>query len=124
MANNGLIKSYQAEAAINPYRIVKLGAADYGVVQGASAADSLIGVTTEVDATTGERVDVVHSGIADVRLGGAVTRGQFITSDASGQGVAAAPAAGVNNRIVGIALVSGVSGDIAPVLLTPRSIQG
>jgi hypothetical protein len=124
MANNGLTKSYTAEATINPFRIVKFGAADYGVVHGAAAADLLIGVTTEVDAVSGERVDVIHEGIADLKLGGTVARGALITSDATGQGVAAAPAAGANNRVIGFALISGVSGDIIPVLVAPHQIQG
>ena len=43
---------------------------------------------------------------------------------ANGQGVTAAPAAGVNNRVIGIAIVSGVSGDIIPVLLSVSTLQG
>ena len=124
MALNGLTKSYVAEAAIAGNRIVKFGAADYGVIQGAAATDLLIGVSTRLDATTGERIDVVHEGIADVKLGGTVTRGQRITSDATGQGVAAAPAAGTNNGVVGMALTSGVSGDVIPVLISVGQIQG
>lgn len=124
MAKNGLTKSYSAGGAISPNRIVKFGSNDYEVVQGAAAADALIGVTTEIDASSGERVDVIHAGIADVKLGGTVTRGGLVTSDASGQGVAAAPAAGTNNRVIGTALVSGVSGDVIPVLIAPGSFQG
>ncbi len=124
MANNGLTKSYLAEGTINPFRIVKPGANDYGVLQGAAATDFLVGVTTEVDASSGERVDVIHEGIADLKLGGTVTRGGPVTSDASGQGVAAAPGAGTNNRIIGFAVISGVSGDIIPVQLAPGVMQG
>lgn len=124
MANNGLTKSYTAEGAINPFRIVKVGAADYGVLQGAAVADKLIGISTEVDAASGERIDVVQEGIADLKLGGTVARGDLLTTDASGQGVTAAPAAGTNNRIVGVALISGVSGDIIPVQLSLGSFQG
>jgi len=124
MANNGLTKSYNAEGAIGANRIVKVGGADYGILQAAAVGDKLIGITTEVDAASGERCDVVLNGIADLKLGGTVVRGDFITSDATGQGVAAAPSTGVNNRIVGVALISGVSGDIVPVLIGPGSIQG
>jgi hypothetical protein len=124
MANNGLTKSYTAEGAIAANRIVKFGSNDWGVLQAAAAADALIGITTEIDAASGERVDVVHEGIADVKLGGSVTRGGPITSDASGQGVAPSPAAGTNNRVVGFALISGVSGDIIPVMISLGSFQG
>src|SRR4051794_25888097 len=98
MANNGLTKSYTAEGAITANRIVKVGANDWGVLQGAAATDSLIGISTEIDAASGERIDVVHEGIADLKLGGTVARGALVTSDASGQGVAPAPAGGSNVR--------------------------
>jgi len=124
MAYQGLTKSHQAEGTINPFRIVRFGAADYGVLQASGPTDLSIGVSTEVDSTTGERTDVIHSGIADLRLGGTVARGQLITSDAQGRGVAAAPAAGANNRYIAVALISGVADDIIPVLLSPGSVQG
>jgi hypothetical protein len=124
MANNGLTKSYTAEAVINPNRIVKVGAADFGVLQGAAVADKLIGISTEIDAQLGERVDVIHEGIADLKLGGTVARGDFVTTDASGQGVTAAPAAGANAQVIGKALVSGVIGDVIPVLVAPSTVQG
>lgn len=124
MANNGLTKAYTAEGTINPFRIVKVGAADYGVLQAAAATDKSIGITTEVDAAAGERCDVVHDGIADLKLGGTVARGDLLTSDANGQGVSAAPSAGTNNRVIGVALVSGVVGDVVPVLINPGSVQG
>ncbi|MFM1991333.1 MAG: hypothetical protein RJA99_4290 [Pseudomonadota bacterium] len=124
MALNGLTKSYLAEAAIAGNRIVKFGAADFSVIQGAAATDLLVGVSSRLDAALGERIDVIHEGIADVKLGGTVTRGQRITSDATGQGVAAAPAAGTNNGVIGMALISGVSGDVIPVLLSVGQIQG
>ena len=59
-----------------------------------------------------------------MKLGGTVTRGNFVTTDASGFGAAAAPAAGTNNRVIGRALWSGVSGDIIPVLLSLTQFQG
>ncbi|WP_291854863.1 capsid cement protein [Bradyrhizobium sp.] len=126
MANIGLTKSYTAEAAISANRIVKVGGADYGVLQaaGAAATERSIGISTEIDAALGERIDVIHEGIADLKLGGTVARGDPVTSDATGQGVAAAPTAGVNNRIIGFALISGVIGDIIPVLLNPHMMQG
>lgn len=125
MANREITKSYTAEGAISPCRIVKPGAADYGVLAAAAVGDKLIGVTVPtITVATGDSVDVIHDGIADVQLGGTVTRGDLLTSDANGQGVTAAPAAGTNNRVIGSALVSGVSGDIIPVLLSPGSFQG
>ena len=124
MSNPKLTKTFVAESAIAANRIVKFGSTDDYVVQGAAATDSLIGVVELVAPASGERCDVVLDDIAEVKLGGSVTRGGPITSDASGQGVAAAPATGVNNRVIGYALASGSSGDIIPMLIEQGSMQG
>lgn len=124
MANIGLTKRYLAEGAIVANSIVKVGAADYGVLQAAAVSDKIIGISTEIDTASGEGIDVIHEGIADLKLGGTVARGDFVTTNASGLGVAAAPAAGANNQIVGKALISGVSGDIIPVAISLSMLQG
>jgi hypothetical protein len=124
MSNQLMTKTFVAEAAINPNRIVKFGSTDDFVVQGAAVGDALIGVIETVAPALGERCDVTTHGIAEVKLGGAVTRGDWITSDANGQGVSAAPAAGANNNVIGRALASGVNGDVVRVLIAPGRIQG
>lgn len=124
MANLGLTKNFNATGAIPAYSLVKFGANDGEVVAAAAATDKIIGVTTEIAAASGERCDVQVDDIGFVLLGGTVTRGDLITSDVNGAGVTAAPAAGVNNRILGIAMKSGVSGDIIDVLIYPGSVQG
>jgi hypothetical protein len=125
MSNRDICKSYSAEGAILPCRIVKVGAADYGVLQAAAVADKIIGVSMPlITVASGDSVDVMHDGIGDLQLGGTVARGDFLTTDGSGNGVTAAPAAGTNNQVVGKALVSGVSGDIIPVLLNITMVQG
>ena len=124
MANVLLIKAGAAEAAISPYRIVKFGANDGGYLQASAATDFLAGVCESVGPASGERLDVIKAGIADVEYGGAVTRGGPITADASGKAVAAAPAAGSNVRIIGFAEVSAVAGDIGPAWIEPGIMQG
>lgn len=125
MANPDLIKNYTAGGTINPYRIVKFGSNDGEVVQGAAATDLLIGVVNiPAIAVTGNRVDVVRDGLVLVEFGGTVARGAVVTSDANGKAVAAAPATGVNNRIIGYAEVSAVAGDIADILLEIGTLQG
>lgn len=120
-----LAKNYDADGAIGAYTIVKFGSADGHVAAAAAATDGIIGVTTDAGAdAAGNPVDVIHDGIAFVKLGGTVTRGDWITSDASGHGVKANPAAGANNFVVGRALQSGVSGDVINVLVDPDQIQG
>lgn len=125
MRNQGLVKTFNTGAAVARSRIVKFGADERTVVVGAAATDALIGVSDDVAApATGEVVDVVLSGVATVEYGGNVTVGALLTSDATGRAVVAAPAAGSNNRVIGVAMVAGVVGDLGAVLLSPASIQG
>ncbi|CAN5610805.1 hypothetical protein BH10PSE5_BH10PSE5_01300 [soil metagenome] len=121
----GLTKTFTAEAAVTRRRICKFGATDSSVLMGAAATDLLMGVSDmSADVPIGHRCEVRLSGIAEVEFGGAVTRGQPITSDAIGRAVAAAPGAGVNNRLIGFAMVSAVLGDIGDVFMDLGSIQG
>lgn len=125
MRNPGLQKNYSAEAAIAAYRIVKFGAADGGILQSAAAADKHVGVIDRMPAAVaGDRVDVIRSGIAEVEYGGTVAAGDLLTSDASGRAVVATASAGANVRVVGVAEVAGVVGDIGSMLVQPCSFQG
>jgi hypothetical protein len=122
--NPGLTKTFTADTAIAAYRIVKHGSGDTAVVQAVAVSDSLLGVTGQVLGEVGKRVDVVMSDTAEVEYGGAITRGDWLTSDANGKAVTAAPAAGVNNNVIGRAMCSGVLGDIGSVMLMGTRIQG
>lgn len=121
--STGLIKAFRAAGAIPARALVKLSADD-AVVVATAVGDAIIGVSGELDTADGEICDVQLSGIAEVKLGGNVTRGDFITAAAAGEGVTAAPAAGTNNNVLGRAFASGVDGDIVAVLLAPGRIQG
>ena len=124
MSNPALIKNYTAEADVSAFRIVKFGSSDGSVLHATAATDRGIGVVSELPGVAGDRVDVVRSGIADVEFGGTVTRGAKIVSDATGKAVAASPSAGANVEVIGIAEESGVSGDIARILISPSVMQG
>ncbi len=124
MSNPLMFKAFTAGGAINPYRIVRLSAADT-VVQAAAATEGLFGVNSDLAIVSGERVEVMTDGIAFVEAGAAVTISSLITADASGRGVTAAPGAGVNNRVIGVALdAASAAGDVIRVLLSPGSVQG
>jgi hypothetical protein len=124
MSNPNLIRNFKAQAAIAACTIAVFGAADGQVLAAAAATDKLMGVTTDIAAALGERCDVILGGAADVLYGGAVTRGDPLTADASGRAVTAAPAAGSNVRIIGFAMVSGVLGDIGQVEISQGVMQG
>jgi hypothetical protein len=124
MRNEGLAKTLIAGAAVAARRIVKFSGAANTVTQAAAATDKLIGVSDLGADVAGETMDVILTDIALVEYGGTVAAGDLLTADASGRAVVAAPASGANNRIVGVAMLSGVSGDIGSVRLSPTSIQG
>lgn len=124
MSNPTQLKSYSAGAAITAFRLVKFSAAET-VVLAAAATDFIIGVANEVAAASGERQDVILAGIAFVEAGAAFALGAVITSDASGRGIVAAPAAGTNNRVIGVALeAAAAAGDVVRVLVSQGTFQG
>jgi len=123
--------NYIADAAINVNRIVKFGTGDRNVTTATASTDALIGVVNELvqpgnqAVAAGERVDVVRFGIAWVEAGAAITRGAPLTSDGVGRAIAAAPAAGVNARIVGFADESAsAAGDVIRFAIEPGVMQG
>lgn len=127
MNNPVLTKNFLAGGTIAPFTIVKFGSDDNTVVAASAVADFQLGVVdipAQGNASSGERVDVVVGGVAEVKYGGNVTRGALLTTDGSGYAVTAAPSAGTNNRIIGVAMQSGVSGDVGSVLLSQGSVQG
>jgi len=124
MSNPTLLKNMTAGAAINQFRIVKFSAAET-MILAAAATDNMMGVCNEVSPAANERFDVVLEGIAFVEAGAAFAFGAPITSDAVGRGVTAAPAAGVNNRVIGFAMEAATAaGDVVRVLLQPGFMQG
>ena len=109
----------KAGADIGANLLVKPSAVET-VVKAAAAADAVIGVTGRDGAKSGETVDVAVQGIVDVKAGAAVTRGDLIGANASGEGIGVSAA---GNRYVGVALESAADEDIFPVLLGPGQVK-
>ena len=112
MAWNTALRNYVAVAANAAHRNAKHGTNDGEVVQAAAATDALMGVTEGIAPDAGERVDIVKSGLADIEYGGAVAKGDPLTSDANGKAIKATVA---GSRLIGFAEVAGVAGDIGLV---------
>lgn len=107
----GNILNFTAENAVPAFRFAKVGTAD-GNVKLAAAGDAVLGVSTDINSVEGRPCDVQFDGIAKIELGGSVTFGDKLASDANGKAVAA-----TDGEIGGIALDSGVSGDFIRVKL-------
>lgn len=122
---SGIEKSVKCAAAIGTaFLIAKFGADDDTLAQATASTEVLIGIFQHATQNPGDEVRVMLDGISRVVLGGTVARGDYLTSDANGKAVAAAPGAGVNANVVGRAMASGVANDIIPVHLAPGRIQG
>lgn len=135
--------NFIANGTIQPSRFVKLDTTAgklFNVLQAAASTDStLIGISQpgsfDPPGTTGSATDAARAGqelsvysIGDVcllELGGTVTAGDYLMSDASGKGVIATLTDGTTIRHIGAkALESGVSGEKirALVILQAKSL--
>lgn len=124
-ATAGLEKSVKCTAAIaTQFLIAKFGADDDTLSQATSSTEELVGVFQHTTTAAGQEVRVMLDGISRVKLGGTVTRGGLLTSDANGKAVAIGAVAGTNYAVIGRALASGVADDIIPVLIAPSRAQG
>lgn len=113
-ANVGLVKTFTAGGSVSEHRIVKFGADDRIVLQATAALEKFAGVAglpKGASAVTGDSIDVIKSGVADILYGGAVTVGDFLTSDDEGRAVVAAD----GDSLIGVAQVTGVEGDLGAV---------
>ena len=124
-ATTGLEKSVKCTAAIaSAFTIAKFGADDDTLSLAGAVTDDLVGIFQHTTKLAGDEVRVRLEGISDLKIGGVVTRGDWLSADSSGRGVTAAPATGVNNSVIGRALASGVLDDIIPCHLRQGQIQG
>ena len=118
-----LEKEYLADGAVSAFRILKAGTNDDDAAQATGVGENYLGVSQHAAADNAD-VRVMEIGISKVEYGGTVSYGDPLTSDANGKAVAAAPATGVNNSIIGYARAAGVSGDIGRTLISPGINQG
>jgi len=118
------IYPYTATADVAGRRIVKHGAADGAAVQATASTEAYAGISAPMGAKSGQVLDVVEAGQAEVVYGGNVTRGDPLTADANGKAIKANPGAGVVAQIIGYARVSGVLDDIGTAALSRGQIKG
>lgn len=124
-ATSGLEKSVKCTAAIaTQFLIAKFGADDDTLSQATASTEDLVGVFQHTTTAAGQEIRVMLDGISRVKLGGTVTRGGLLTSDANGKAVAIGAVGGTNYAVIGRAMASGVADDIIPVLIAPSRAQG
>ena len=114
MRTDTLIKTFHAPASVEGYRIVTLAVGVNTVETANAVTDPLIGVTTSIGSMDNGRCDVIVGGISEIKIGGSVTRGDVLTTDASGRAVTSGAG---TDRIIGLALQDAVLDDIASILV-------
>lgn len=115
----GLTSAFRAGGAITKRRILTDGASDGAAIQATGATARLLGVSTDIDTDSGDVVDAIRIGLANVEYGGTVARGAPLTADASGRAIAVTLPIAANTYIIGFAEVSGVLGDIGSAQIAP-----
>jgi len=120
-----LTKTFLCGAAVGENKLVKMGAADETVIEAVDGAAAIIGVSIHATTASGQRIEVQVMGIAIVKAGGTVARGDYVTASTAGVAVAAAPSAGVNNDVAGInCSKTAATGDLFEIKLAQGRNQG
>ena len=122
MSITTFIRSYEASAVIAACRIVRFSdiAASSKVATSSAATQPLIGTTGKIGASAiGQMVDVNRAGLNPVQLGGTVSAGDWLTSDANGKAIATTTA---GNQVIGRAEQPGVADDIIDYFAAPGQI--
>lgn len=124
-ATAGIEKSVKCTAALaTAFLIAKVGGDDDTFSQATASTEDLVGVFQHTTSAAAEEVRLMVSGISRVKLGGTVSRGALLTSDANGKAVAIGAVGGTNYAVIGRAMASGVADDLIPVLLCQSRAQG
>lgn len=107
--------SISEDLSAKQFFCMKIGASDNSALLNDSLGGVCVGVLQNDPDNSKDFVGRLRiSGTSKIALGGTVTRGDQVVSDASGNGVTDSAA---NQFVVGIALESGVSGDIIEIML-------
>ena len=120
--NNPHVNQGKAASTITPFSIVRSDGNDL-TMELAGDNETVMGIGPDYSVATGVNFPFATGGVAQVKLGGTVSAGGKIKSDASGFGVAVATTGTVNQNSIGTARLDGVSGDIIPVQIDIETIR-
>lgn len=116
MATENTISAISLPAAADlsaaQYKIVTVNSSGQAAL--ANATSTVVGVLQNKPSAAGRVATIADRGVSKVVAGAAITAGARVTSDASGNAVAASIA---GDAVLGIALTGAASGDVFPVLI-------
>lgn len=108
-----------ADLSAAQFKFVKLNASGQAILC-AAATDKPIGVLQNAP-TSGQEAEVTVIGGTKVVLGGSVTEGAAVGTNASGVGVALTVGTDTTKYVVGQALTEGASGEVITVVINCAS---
>jgi len=111
--NNEHVTSGKATAAVSAFRFVKRGTADDEIAE-SDANEVVVGIGPDYALSAAEMGFYASGGVSQVQCGGTVTRGDRLKADADGKAVTIASSGTTIQNVGGIALRSGVDGDVIP----------
>ena len=117
--------SFEASALTVGFRFARFSdsAASSKVALAAANTDAIIGVFPALATAIGDIAEVTVAGQEFIELGGTVTAGAPLTSDATGRAILAAPVVSTTVRVGAIALELGVIGDRIKCLVVPSLLR-
>lgn len=104
------------------YFLVKASSAT--VALASAVGDEPLGVLQNKPKILGEAPSVRTLGLSKVKYGADVVVGDPLTTDGSGRAVKAAPGAGVNNGVWGVARSAGAVDELGTIYINPYTLQG
>lgn len=128
MAFSGLVQLLDtqpasADLSAHQFKLVLMNATPELALAGATLGPAF--VLQDKPNAQGVNGTILLGGKGKVIIGAAVSAGDFLTSDAAGLAVTAAPAAGVNDEVFGIALEDGAnSGELIKFVVNIFTMQG
>lgn len=100
-------------ATLQEFRAVKFGSSDKHVVKSSAATDKHVGISQNAGVSADDPIEVaLPGGGGKAKLGGTVTRGDALTSDANGKLITTTTA---GDQVVAKAMASGVLDDVIGV---------
>jgi hypothetical protein len=107
-----------ADMSAKQYRFMTIDSSGNAAVS--TRGQFSVGILQNKPAAVGRPGTVRTAGVSKAVLGGSVTAGNAVVSDANG---AAVTTSSGDTAYMGIALQTGVSGDIVPVFIQPRGLS-
>lgn len=120
MAGNANTESFTTAAAVSAYRGLELTASMTAQHSSTAGLNPVVAISTEAQATVGAQVPGAVDGTPMIEYGGTITAGDIIRCDNAGKAVKIAATGEDYLWSIGVALSSGVSGDIKAILFRPN----